>query len=183
MATSKKKLGPKSYKKLTDRQRRFCEEYLVDCVQDAALRRAGYSEGANQRLMDNPLVCAEIARLKEERSKRVQFTADDVLRELKRLMLSDMGDIFDPETGAMKALKDMTPDARRCIASVEVDELTESDGEGGKVHIGMRRKVRFWDKVAALDKAMRHLGLLKDQIEISGSVTLEDLVPKRKPRA
>jgi len=71
---------------LTPKQQAFCEEYLVDLNATQAAIRAGYSvETAQQIGSENlsKLVIAEkIAALKEERSNRVQLTADDVLRDL-----------------------------------------------------------------------------------------------------
>ena len=55
------------------------------------------------------------------------------------------------------------PDAiAACVASVEVEELFEWEGEGDdrkKTHIGYTKKVKFWDKNKSLDMIGRHLKL------------------------
>lgn len=71
---------------LTDRQARFCEEYLIDLNATQAAIRAGYSEKtANEqgaRLLANVSVQEKIAELKGERAKRTEMTQDSVIQEL-----------------------------------------------------------------------------------------------------
>lgn len=71
---------------LTDRQARFCEEYLIDLNATQAAIRAGYSEKtANEqgaRLLANVSVQEKIAELKAERAKRTEMTQDSVIQEL-----------------------------------------------------------------------------------------------------
>ena len=71
---------------LTAKQQAFCEEYLVDLNATQAAIRAGYSEDTAAVIgcenLIKPNVAEMIAKLKGERSNRVQLTADDVLRDL-----------------------------------------------------------------------------------------------------
>lgn len=71
---------------LTDKQARFCEEYLIDLNATQAAIRAGYSEKtANEqgaRLLANVSVQEKIAELKAERAKRTEITQDSVIQEL-----------------------------------------------------------------------------------------------------
>ena len=41
---------------MTDRQKRFCDEYLVDCNAAGAARRSGYSPDSANKLMKQPEV-------------------------------------------------------------------------------------------------------------------------------
>jgi phage terminase small subunit len=71
---------------LTQRQRAFCHEYLVDLNATQAAIRAGYSRRtANEqaaRALAKVSVQAEVQRLLEERKKRVGVDADFVVRTL-----------------------------------------------------------------------------------------------------
>src|SRR5690554_3470514 len=71
---------------LTDKQKRFCEEYIIDLNRTKAAIRADYSEETadvqGSRLLKNVKVQKEIEKLKKARSKRTQITADRVLKEL-----------------------------------------------------------------------------------------------------
>lgn len=74
--------------RLTDKQRRFAEEYLVDLNASVAYQRAGYSatgnaaESAASRLLRNVKVAEAIREAQEGRSKRVEVTQDWVLETL-----------------------------------------------------------------------------------------------------
>lgn len=74
---------------LNDRQKRFCEEYLIDLNGTQAAIRAGYSKKtANEqaaRLLTNVSVHAYITEMKSQRSKRTEITSDYVLTGLKEV--------------------------------------------------------------------------------------------------
>ena len=70
--------------KLTPRQERFVEEYLVDLNATKAAARAGYSERtANEqgaRLLVNVSVQKAIQEAKQSRATKIAVNAEDVLR-------------------------------------------------------------------------------------------------------
>lgn len=80
-------------RKLTDRQARFVDEYLIDLNGKQAAIRSGYSEKAAAhiavRLLANPLVSAYIAERKADRRERVEVTQDMVLRRLWLIATAD----------------------------------------------------------------------------------------------
>ena len=74
--------------KLTAKQKRFCDEYLIDLNATQAAIRAGYSpktacEQAS-RLLANVKVQDEIAIEMAERSKRTGINQDRVLMEIAK---------------------------------------------------------------------------------------------------
>lgn len=73
-------------KKLTPKQERFVEEYLVDLNASAAARRAGYSARSANRigpeLLGKTCICEAIEKAKAKRSARTGITQDDVVKEL-----------------------------------------------------------------------------------------------------
>ena len=64
--------------KLTEKQKRFVQEYLVDLNATAAAKRAGYSEKSASRiaveLLNKTQVSAEIQKQQAKRQKRVEIT-------------------------------------------------------------------------------------------------------------
>ncbi|MFZ5517673.1 MAG: terminase small subunit [Candidatus Zhuqueibacterota bacterium] len=72
--------------KLTDKQKLFSEEYLVDLCATKAAIRAGYNNRTARAIgsenLTKPYIKSEIQRLMDERSKKTEITAEDVLREL-----------------------------------------------------------------------------------------------------
>jgi phage terminase small subunit len=155
---------------LTAKQRRFVEEYLVDLNASAAARRAGYSaRRADQQGLENlrkPEIAAAIQAAMEERGRRTEITADRVLLELARIAFFDPRKLFNPD-GSPKALHELDDDTAAAIAGLEV--LEEFDGHGeDRIQIGVVKKYKVADKNTALTNAMRHLGLYKDKVELTG---------------
>jgi len=69
--------------KLTDKQKRFCEEYLIDLNATQAAIRSGYSEKTAQeqsaRMLSKVIIQTEIKRLQDIRSERTELTQDYVI--------------------------------------------------------------------------------------------------------
>lgn len=157
---------------LNARQLAFVSAYTGNAAE--AAKAAGYSDKTakqqGSRLLTNVDVAAAIADRGQHRLDRLEVKSEDVLRELLRIGLSDVGSAFD-ENGALLPLAKMPLDVRRAIASVETEELKV---EG--VSVGTIRKLKFWDKNKALESLGRHLKLFTDKVEHSGKVTLAELL-------
>lgn len=73
--------------KLTDKQQRFVDEYLIDLNATQAAIRAGYSEKTAQqqssRLLLNVVIQKAIKEGQKEVAKRNGLTIDDILDELE----------------------------------------------------------------------------------------------------
>lgn len=79
--------------KLTDKQKRFCEEYLIDLNATQAAFRAGYKEktayAQGQRLLKKVEAQQYLQQLMQQRSERTGVTADEVLHELQRIAMTE----------------------------------------------------------------------------------------------
>jgi phage terminase small subunit len=73
---------------LSEQQKRFCEEFLVDLNATQAVIRAGYQTKYPNRvayqLMENPAIRIAIDGLRAERSKGTDVTKDFVLRGIQK---------------------------------------------------------------------------------------------------
>jgi phage terminase small subunit len=71
---------------MTDKQKRFCEEYLIDCNGTQAAIRAGYSEQTAKQIASENLAKPDlqtyIAELMEDRRKATIASAEEVLEYL-----------------------------------------------------------------------------------------------------
>lgn len=140
---------------LTARQQVFVEEYLVDLNATQAAIRAGYSNRTATEMgyenLTKPHVAAAIAAKMAERSARVQLEADTVLRQIKSILTSDIRNYLEYGPGhvALKPSSGLTSEQAACIA--EVSETVSQTGN--------RVRLKFHDKLKALDMASRHLGL------------------------
>ena len=74
---------------MNDKQRRFCEEYLIDLNATQAAIRAGYAPktaySQGQRLLKDVEIAETITKLKSVQSERTGITADKVLEELSKV--------------------------------------------------------------------------------------------------
>lgn len=139
-----------SMSKLTEKQKRFCEEYLVDLNATQAAARAGYKDpNIGRQLITKNNVSEYISLLREEQSRRTSITADRVLAELAAIAFADRteiqqvmnkrGDVIFTPT------EEISEDAKKAIACIE-------EGKYGT-------KVTSYDKVKALELLGKHLGL------------------------
>ena len=160
-------------RELTPKQRAFVREYLKDsCAAQAAIR-AGYSaktaESQGSRLLRNAKVLAAVeagqAALEEAVQDEVRVEVSEVLRELRRLAFSDIGQGVG-ERGGVLMLKDMPEDFRRAISSIEVEELFAGKGEE-RVQVGTVTKLKLWPKDKALELLGKYLKLFTDKVELT----------------
>jgi len=167
---------------LTDKQKSFCEEYIVDLNATQAAIRAGYSkESARQIATENlskPNIQNEIERLKRARSKRTQITADRVLEELATIGYSKITDYLEVVEKEVvvgykkddKGQYDYEQPIIRTKKVVEIKETEEMDSEAIKAVSEIKQgangiSLKLYDKPSALEDIGRHLGMWKDRIE------------------
>lgn len=165
------------------RQEIFCREYVVSLNGTDAAIRAGYSGRTAQvqssRLLRNAMVQKRLAELKEQSIGRVksdtqyEISADRVLREVAFLAFSNMQDyITVKENGdAFIDLSRMSRDQAAALAAFEVIELPSQNIIEAGIELPrecVKVKIKMHDKMGALEKLMKHLGLLKEKVEIAG---------------
>lgn len=72
--------------RLTPKQQRFVDEYLIDLNATQAAIRAGYSEKTARQIGEQNLskldIAEAIAKAQEQRQQRTQVTQDDVIKGL-----------------------------------------------------------------------------------------------------
>lgn len=157
--------------RLTEKQKRFVAEYLVDLNATQAATRAGYKDpNIGRQLITKNNVADAIQKALKKREQRTEITQDRVLAELAAIALTDRTQIakvvkkqarnpidglplFDDEGNAITYCDvEITPtdelsvDARRAIAGIKQ----------GKHGI----EVTLYDKLRALEMLCKHLGLM-----------------------
>lgn len=158
-------------KKLTPKQQRFVDEYLVDLNATAAALRAGYSAKTAYAIGGNLLskikVKAAIQKAMDERSVRTQIQADRVLEALANNIDFDPRKLFDAEGNPkpVSALDDKTASA---LASVKMIKRQSADDTPEYVY-----EFKAWDKTANIHLAMKHLGLLTERIQMQANYVVE----------
>lgn len=163
--------------KLTEKQQRFVDEYLIDLNATQAAIRAGYSVKTAQeqgyQLLQKTSVQQVISERMAERSKRTGVNQDRVVLELAKIAFVRMTDIVDDKG---KIRDSATDDDLACIESVKYKESVSETGSS------VEREVKTASKLKALELLGKHLGMWNDKsdlnimlpVVITGSDSLED---------
>lgn len=158
--------------KLTPKQQRFVDEYLIDLNATQACIRAGYSEKtANEQGTQNLAklsIQQAIQQAMNERQNRTQINADYVLNRLVQIDQLDIADILD-NTGNFKPISEWSKEWRLNLSSFEISETPDG---------GFVKKIKFPDKVKNLELLGRHIQVgawsdkkVVDNISSDGSMT------------
>lgn len=163
--------------RLTNKQKRFVEEYLIDLNASQAAIRAGYSPKTAQeqsyQLIRKTSVAAAIKEAMQKRSRRTGLTQDMVLEELSSIAFARLSDVMDWGETTMKQVnmdgeivdivhyglklkgsKDIPQHILPALAKIKEDKhgLT----------------VEMHNKIQALTLLGKHLGMFIDRTEITG---------------
>lgn len=164
-------------KGLTDKQLKFCREYVIDMNGTQAAIRAGYAEkSANEqaaRMLAKDSIRTEIAGLKQEQARRTEISADRVLQGLAQVAFGDIRGMFD-DNGGLKRPHEWDDETAAAVAGMDV--VTVSAGEGAVEHVA---KIRRTDRLRAMEMLARHLSLFNDKLD----VTVRDELGERLQRA
>ena len=172
---------------LTSKQSRFVEEYLVDLNAAQAAIRAGYSKHTAQeqgsRLLSNVKVAAAIKEAIEKRSERTAITQDNVLQELAKV---GFGDIRKAVRWGRSPIDTESENANptglgiypvELVPSEELDDDTASTiSEVSLTQTGI--KIKMYDKLSALDKIAKHLGMFIDRFEDVTDRSRDELIAR-----
>lgn len=149
--------------KLTDKQQRFVDEYLIDLNATQAAIRAGYSVDTAAVIgcenLIKPNIQEAIAKEMAERSKRIGINQDRVVQELARMAFVKITDIAD-RNGLIK--ESATEDDLACIESIKVKRSKTDNGS-----LSEEREVKIASKVKALELLGKHLGMWNDKINMN----------------
>lgn len=161
--------------KLTDKQQRFVDEYLIDLNATQAAIRAGYStkyaDREGYKLVENSRVSEAISRKMAARSRRTGVNQDRVVIELAKIAFVNISDLVDTDTATI------LPTARKedlaCIESVKYKQMPTKSGD-----MGVEREVKIASKLKALELLGKHLGMWSDKfnVTVEKSEKLDDII-------
>lgn len=186
---------------LTDLQKRFCEEYLIDLNGTEAAKRAGYKgkSAASQasRLLTNDKISQYISQLKASRAEKTQTDSERVLQELRSIGFSNIKKVasWDAE-GAMTVVpsEEMPDEVAASIESIKMEKITlftktnkayNEDGEREdevEETIKTTLTVKLHKKNPALLLIMRHIGMLGEKDEEENPVLKKALYDLQRGR-
>lgn len=159
--------------KLTPKEAKFVDEYMLDLNATGAARRAGYSEKIASvvgfRLLRKDKIQDALTAARQALLKKTGVTPERIIRERARLAFADIGECFD-ENGNLLPIHEIPEDTRRALSGIEIEDLYAGAGND-RVQIGYTKKVKTWDKNRALEALEKQFGLYDaDRANQSGLV-------------
>ena len=143
--------------RLTNKQARFVEEYLVDLNATAAAGRAGYRDpNIGRQLITKNNVSAAIAEAMKKRSERTGITADRVVQELALVAFAVYTDYVRVVSNGQ---------GYQTVQLIDTEQLTK----GQRAAISGIRETKYgievnsYDKLRALELLGRHLGIFQKE--------------------
>lgn len=175
--------------KLTSKQARFIDEYMIDLNATQACIRAGYSARTADRigpeLLGKTCVQSALSVRMKDREKRTEITQDKVIAELAKIGFADIRKavewgpevmIVDEETGETAVSNGVA-----LVPSVKIDNDTAAAiSEISQTAQGI--KIKLHDKRAALVDIGRHLGIFNDKLNITVTDALAERLSRAKGR-
>jgi phage terminase small subunit len=150
--------------KLTPKQSRFVELYLVDLNATQAAIRAGYSKNSARQIggenLSKPGIAAAVAKAKQERSQATKIDADWVLRQAVKLYGRCMADVRPVRN----------PKTRKKVYDEEGNALFKFNAAGAS---------------RALELVGKHVEVaaFKDRVEYSSGTSLAEKIQAGRKRA
>ena len=152
--------------KLTPKQMRFVDEWLIDFNGTQAAIRAGYSEktaaATAARLLRNVNIQAEISRRQKDLQRRTEVTQEQVVKELARLAFADASVV------CVTDFDNLTEDQRAAIQGIK------------PTNFGW--EIKLCDKLKALELLGRHIGMFTDKLEGKGAIDIASVLAAARGR-
>lgn len=141
---------------ISEKHRRFCEEYIKDFNAAAAARRAGYTKGSADRaighlILQREEVQAYLDELLKGVRDRNQLEVDIIVQELKSIAFSDIGNYYDSNNNLLPA-NDIEAGARLALEQYHNDTVPTIHGTK------KLQRIKLASKLDAIEKLMRYLG-------------------------
>lgn len=175
-------------RKLTDKQIKFIDEYLIDLNATRAYKAAypnvkkdETAASAAARMLRNVKVQEHLKKRQKDLQKRTEITQEAVLKELAKIAFSNGTDfaeivnrtvvdrethqpIIDENTGEPRTYKEVVVKATKDIP--EDKRAAIAAIKENKYGIS----VESYDKVKALELIGKHIGMFTDKLEVKGNI-------------
>ncbi|QBQ56412.1 terminase small subunit [Nitrosococcus wardiae] len=122
----------------------------------------------SSRLLRNPVVATYLQSKRQAAEAEADVNESQVLKELAKVGFSDIRALFDRE-GRLKPIHDLPDEIAAAVAAVEVVVMK---GEQGEEPLYVY-KIKLWNKLDALEKLGKQLGMFKEQkdMNVKGGLT------------
>lgn len=154
---------------MTEKQKIFADEYLVDLNATRAYRAAypnckkdSSADAAARKLLGNTRIQTYITERMEERQKRTEITQDRVVQELAAIAFARATDYVEVRYNGVNSTVVIKPTAE--LSDEQICAIAGiKEGANGI-------EIKLNDKEKALELLGRHLGMWNDKINVEGQV-------------
>jgi len=151
--------------KLTDKQEKFCNEYLIDLNATQAAVRSGYSENTAKEIgcenLTKPNIQYRITELKEELSKKVEVTPEMLTLEWKKIAFSSIAHYHKTWIDRTD-FEQLTQDQKDAIQGIETRVIKKKvfvDGKDKEEIVDVEQvKISLYSKEKALENLGKRVG-------------------------
>ena len=171
--------------KLTEKQRIFCHEYIIDWNATRSAKKAGYSEETAYSIGHENLTKPEIQQyinfIKNNLEEEAGITKLRNLKELAKIAYSNISHLHDNwiELSDWEVIKEDNPEALSAIESIDTKTETKTyKTEGGlETDVEVKYvKIKLYSKSDAIKTINEMMGYkAADKIEHSGTIQTVDL--------
>jgi len=144
---------------ILQKQKRFCEEYVIDLNATQAAIRAGYSANTARTTASQYLAKRNIQdyvlELQQKLSENTQISAERVLKEYASLGFANAADFYEPN-GEPKPINELTKEQAKSISKV-IRKVVKTDN-GTEI---TTFSYQFHDKLKALENVAKHIGFFE----------------------
>ena len=142
---------------LTEKQKQFCLEYMVDLNATQAAIRAGYSKNSAREIgtenLSKPAIQEYLSSLMAARSNKTSITAEYVLNRIAEIDQMDVLDILNDDM-SMKPIREWPKSWRTTLSGLDVSEISV-----GGDSVAILKKIKWPDKVKNLELMGRHIAV------------------------
>lgn len=164
-------------KTLAGRQKKFCDEYLIDLNPMKAAIRAGYSEKSKSccyRLLQNECVQEYLSKKLCEIQKNAEISQNEVIRELSHIAFANGCD-FARVIEKRKIRKNGEVYGVKEVEIANTEDLSEAQ-KAAVASIKMNKygiTIAAHDKIKALELLGKHLGMFQQKTEWVGNIPIQ----------
>ncbi len=131
---------------MKEKQKRFCEEYLVDCNATQAAIRTGYSEKTARAIGQRLLTNVDIKKY-----------IDQQLQKLKNEKIADAQEVLEYLTSVMRG--------------EQKEQVALLTGEGCQELV--QKDISAKDRIKAAELIGKRYGLFTEKVELQGETTIQ----------
>ena len=161
---------------LTPKQKRFCEEYIVDFNGKQAAIRAKYSkktaEVQSSRLLSNAKVQEYISKLTQKQQQRTEITADRVIEEIAKVAFCNIKNLYN-EDGRLKEPQELEDHISATVSSFKNRREYQGKDEDGNAGFATIDEYKTYDKLKALELLGKRFAIFTDKQEVTHTISEE----------